>query len=162
MSPARRYVPPRSGTHKQARQAAAQAGLMVARAEGRGPASSIGAVPWDLDTDTLTMVGGAGNIVLPRPGFVRPGEVWEIQRIRLFCVGGRAASPGARCVLYIGEPNDPNALDASFNAGEDVAEYHHPLILNAGEYLTAEFTGAAAVVLARFTIQGVNYLLGEE
>ncbi len=99
--------------------------------------------------------------MLPRPGYVRPGEAWEIQRVRVFIAGGRAANPGATATLYLGNAEEHLALDASLNAGEDASEYPNPIIVNAGEYLTVGFAAGTPGLVARATIQGVNYLLDE-
>jgi len=158
------YVPPRSATHKQARQAAFAAGLLLG-AEGEGPGGPLDsapllAVPWHWDTDVVTLsAAGAGQVVLPRPGAVRGGEAWLIHRIRVFVAGGRAANPVAIATVYLGEPDEMNALDASQNGGEDTAEYWHPLVLNTGEYLTCAWVAGGGAFVARFTIQGENVLM---
>lgn len=158
------YVPPRSGTHKQARQAAYEAGLLLGATldPSAGPLdmAPLAALPWHWDTDTVTLDGaGAGQVVLPRPGQVRGGEAWLIHRVRVYIDGGRAASPLAVATLYLGEPDPINALDATYNGGEDTAEYPNPLILNTGEYLTLVWAAGALNTPARFTIQGENVII---
>lgn len=164
MARRRIYIPPRAGTHKQARQAAYQAGLLLGATldPDAGPLDSapLASVPWHMDTDIVTLDGaGDGQVVLPRPGQVRGGEAWLIHRVYVYVVGGRIASPNAVATLYLGEPDDVNRLDATYNGGEDAAEYPNPLVLNTGEYLTLVWDGAAAGAVARFTIQGENVII---
>jgi hypothetical protein len=130
--------------------------------EDAGPLSQVSPVPFDIDSEIVVLdLAGAGEVVLPRPGYVRPGEAWEVQRVRVFITGGRVANPLARAVLHLGNAEEHTALDASLNAGEDTAEYPSPIIVNAGEYLTTAFTAGNPGADARVTIQGVNYLLDE-
>ncbi len=159
------YIPPRSGSHKQARQAAAIAAAIadaLAGAEGEGPRSPVAPVPFNVDSDVVTLDGaGAGLVLLPRPGYVLPGMAWEVQRLRVFIAGGRAANPAATATIHLGAAQAQNALDSSLNAGEDTAEYPTPIIVNAGEMVTVAFAAGLAGAVARATIQGVAYRLDE-
>lgn len=162
MSRRRIYLPPRSGTKKQARQAAYASGILLGAGLEADPfeSAALDSVPWHWDTDTVALdLAGDGQVVLPRPGAVRPGEAWLIHRVRAFIVGGRLASPNAVATLYLGNAIDINALDATYNGGEDTAEYPNPLVVNAAEWLTLAWVGGNPGALARFTIQGENVLL---